>query len=89
MKLKKALEEKREWRRRRERVKKLPWEYRVVFEELDNYMYKVCCAKGLGEPSALPEILMLFEESAARGTGVLAVTGTDVAAFCDGFLPED
>ena len=67
MKLKKALEEKREWRRRRERVKKLPWEYRVVFEE----------------------ILMLFEESAARGTGVLAVTGTDVAAFCDGFLPED
>lgn len=50
VKLKKALEEKREWRRRRERVKKLPWEYRVVFEELENYMYKVCCAKGLGSP---------------------------------------
>ena len=89
MKIKKALEEKRAWRRYRERVKKLPQEYRVVFEEMEKYMYKVCWAKGLTEPTVLPDILALFEENAARGTEVLDVTGADVAAFCDGFLPED
>lgn len=89
MKIKKVLAEKRDWYRYRERVKRLPQEYRMVFEEMEKYICKVCWAKGLAEPAALPDILALFEENAARGTRVLDVTGVDVAAFCDGFLPEN
>ncbi|GAV12865.1 hypothetical protein PBN151_2798 [Paenibacillus sp. NAIST15-1] len=36
----------------------------------------------------LSGIIDLFEEGAVLGKGVLEVTGSDVAAFCDGLIKD-
>jgi len=36
----------------------------------------------------LSEIIDFFEEGAALGKGVLEVTGSDVAAFCDNLIKD-
>lgn len=83
---KKWMQEKREWRDHRERIRKLPKAYRVVYVEIEKYMRKVFCAEGRYDQELLTELLCLFEEGAAAGKEVLEMTGTDVAAFCDDLL---
>jgi DNA-binding ferritin-like protein (Dps family) len=83
MGLKEIISGKKEWYAHQARVKKLPEDYRLVYKEIQNYIFMVGpvdTADGLG---LLTGIVDLFEEGAAHGKGVLEVTGSDVAAFCD------
>jgi DNA-binding ferritin-like protein (Dps family) len=64
------------------RVKALPQDYQIVYKEIQKYLFKV------GGACLLSGIIDFFEEGAALGKGVLEVTGSDVAAFCDDLIKD-
>jgi len=81
------VEGKRQWRAHTARVKALPSEYRIVYKEMQRYLFKVGPID-LPEGPLLPGIVDFFEEGVAAGKGVLQLTGDDVAAFCDGLVED-
>lgn len=88
MRLQDIIEGKKEWREHVGRVKALPKDYQVVYKEIQKYLYKVGpveLTEGIG---LLSGIVDLFEEGMALGKGVLEVTGSDVAAFCDDLIKD-
>lgn len=88
MSIQDIIEGKKEWRTHVARIKALPQDYRIVYKELQKYLFKVGpveLTEGIGVLSGIAD---LFEESAAAGKGVLEVTGSDVAAFCDELIKD-
>lgn len=85
MSIQNIIEGKRQWRAHVARVKALPPDYQVVYKEIQRYLFKVGPVD-LAESTLLSDIVDLFAQGAAAHRGVLDVTGTDVAAFCDGLL---
>ncbi|MEU2074358.1 DUF1048 domain-containing protein [Streptomyces sp. NPDC013489] len=81
------VEGKRQWRAHRARVRALPPDYRIVYEEMRKYFFKVGPVD-LPDGPLLPGIVDFFEEGAASGRGVLELIGTDVAAFCDDLVRD-
>jgi DNA-binding ferritin-like protein (Dps family) len=84
--LKKIIGDKKEWNKLEARAKALPSDYRVVYGEIQNYMWNLwrfSAGNDMGDFATLEDLLGLFEEGAANGKSVLEVTGEDVAAFCD------
>lgn len=82
------IEGKKEWRAHIARVKALPKDYQIVYKEIQKYLFKVGPVElneGIG---LLSGIVDLFEEGAVLGKGVLEVTGSDVAAFCDDLIKD-
>ncbi len=70
------------------RVKALPQDYQIVYKEIQNYLFKVGPVELTDGMDMLSGIIDLFEEGAALGKGVLEVTGSDVAAFCDDLIKD-
>ncbi len=88
MNIKAIIEGKKEWRAHMARVKALPNDYQIVYEEIQKYLYKVGpieLTEGIG---LLSGIVDLFEEGAIMGKGVLDVTGSNVADFCDDLIKD-
>jgi DNA-binding ferritin-like protein (Dps family) len=81
------IEGKKQWRAHAARVKALPPDYRIVYKEMQKYLFKVGPVS-LSEGPLLLEIVEFFEEGVAAGKGVLELIGTDVAAFCDGLIKD-
>ncbi|ONI76135.1 hypothetical protein ALI144C_36225 [Actinosynnema sp. ALI-1.44] len=81
------IEGKRQWRAHMARVKALPRDYQIVYKEMQKYFFKVGPVE-LTEGSLLSGIVDFFEEGVAAGKGVLELTGTDVAAFCDDLIKD-
>ncbi|MGK8524071.1 DUF1048 domain-containing protein [Nocardia asteroides] len=81
------IEGKREWRAHVARVKALPPDYKIVYEESQKYFFKVGPAE-LVEGNLLSNMLDFFEEGVAAGKGVLELIGEDVAAFCDDLVKD-
>jgi Uncharacterized protein conserved in bacteria len=79
---------KKEWRAHVARVKALPEDYRIVYKEIQKYLFKVGPVELAEGTGLLSGIVDLFEEGAASGKGVLEVTGRDVAAFCDDLIKD-
>jgi DNA-binding ferritin-like protein (Dps family) len=71
------IEGKKQWRAHMARVKALPPDYRIVYKEIQRYLFTV------GGGPLLAGIIDFFEEGAADGRTVLELIGNDVAAFCD------
>ena len=88
MSIRDIIEGKKKWRAHVARVKALPGEYQIVYKEIQNYLFKVGPGELTEGTSLLSGIVDLFEEGAARGKGVLEVTGRDVAAFCDDLIKD-
>lgn len=82
-----SIEAKRQWRAHMARVKALPADYRIVYEEVQKYLFKVGTVSLTGG-NLLSEILDFFEGGAASGKGVMELIGPDVAAFCDGLIGD-
>ena len=82
------IEGKKEWRAHVTRVKELPKDYQIVYKEMQKYLFKVCTVELTDGIGLLSGIVDLFEEGAALGKGVLEVTGSDVAAFCDELIKD-
>ena len=87
MSIQDIIEGKKQWRAHVARVKALPPDYRIVYQEMQRYLFKVGPTDLLDE-GLLPGIVDFFEEGVAAGKGVLEVTGTDVAAFCDDLIKD-
>ncbi|MFC6333548.1 DUF1048 domain-containing protein [Paenibacillus septentrionalis] len=88
MSLQDIINGKKEWRAHVSRVKALPKDYQIVYKELQKYLFKVGPVE-LSEGTGLfSGIVDLFEEGAAMGKGVLEVTGSDVAAFCEDLIKD-
>lgn len=88
MRIRDMIEGKKEWRAHVTRVKALPQDYQVVYNELQKYLFKVGPVELNDGIGLLSGIVDLFEEGAALGKGVLEVTGSDVAAFCDELIKD-
>lgn len=87
MSLKDFIKAKKEWRAQMARVKALPKDYQIVYEEIQKYLFKVGPIE-LSEGTLLSEIVDFFEEGALLGKGALEVTGEDVASFCDELIKD-
>lgn len=87
-----AIEGKRKWQQKwrthMARVKALPQDYQIVYKEIQNYLFRVGPVELTDGTDLLSGIIDLFEEGAALGKGVLEVTGSDVAAFCDDLIKD-
>lgn len=81
------IEGKKQWRAHLARVKALPPDYQIVYKEMQKYFFKIGPVE-LADGSLLSDIVDFFEEGVAAGKGVLQLTGTDVAAFCDDLIKD-
>jgi len=88
MRIQDIIEGKKEWRAHVARVKVLPQDYQIVYKEIQKYLFKVGPVELTEGTGLLSGIVDLFEEGAASGKGVLEVTGSDVAAFCDDLVKD-
>lgn len=88
MRIQDIIEGKKEWRAHVARVKSLPQDYQIVYKELQKYLFKVGPVELTEGTGLLSGIVDLFEEGAASGKGVLEVTGSNVAAFCDDLIKD-
>ncbi|MER7949734.1 DUF1048 domain-containing protein [Streptomyces sp. NPDC096079] len=79
------IEGKKQWRAHKARVKALPPDYQIVYNEMQKYLFKVGPID-LPDGPLLPGIVDFFEEGVAAGKGVLELIGADVAAFADGLI---
>ncbi|GGU33338.1 DUF1048 domain-containing protein [Nocardioides albus] len=80
--------DKKAWKRMEARAAELPADYRTVYSEMKSYMWRFTAGDGMDIVAILRDVLDLFETEAAAGRPVVEVTGTDLAAFCDAWLPE-
>lgn len=87
MSIRDIIEGKKQWRAHVARVKALPPDYRIVYREMQKYLFKVGPVD-LADGDLLPGIVDFFEEGAAAGKGVVQLIGTDVAAFADGLIKD-
>lgn len=88
MSIKDIIQGKKEWRVHMARVKVLPKDYQIVYKEIQKYLFKVGPVELTDGIGLLSGIIDLFEEGAALEKGVLQVTGSDVAAFCDDLIKD-
>ncbi|MGX6446354.1 DUF1048 domain-containing protein [Neobacillus sp. K501] len=88
MSIKKIIEGKKEWRAHVSRIKALPKDYQIVYKEIQKYLFKVGPVELNEGTGLLSDIVSFFEEGVAAGKGVLEVTGTNVAAFCDALIED-
>ncbi len=88
MSIQDIIEGKKKWRAHVARVKALPQDYQIVYNELQKYIFKVGPVEPTDGTDLLSGIIDLFEEGAALGKGVLEVTGSDVAGFCDDLIKD-
>ncbi|MHC6179185.1 DUF1048 domain-containing protein [Clostridium sp. JNZ X4-2] len=88
MKIQDIIENKKEWRAHMARVKALPQDYQIVYKEIQKYLFKVGPVELTEGTGLLSGIVDLFEEGANSGKGVLEVTGSNVAAFCDDLIKD-
>ncbi|QNK55929.1 DUF1048 domain-containing protein [Paenibacillus sp. PAMC21692] len=88
MSIQDIIQGKKEWRAHVARVKALPQDYRIVYKEIQKYLFKVGPVELTDGTGLLSGIVDLFEEGAVLGKGVLEVTGNDVAAFCDELIKD-
>lgn len=88
MRIQDIIEGKKEWRAHVARVKALPQEYQIVYREIQKYLFKVGPIELTEGTGLLSGIIDLFEEGAALEKGVLEVTGSDVATFCDDLIKD-
>ena len=82
----KILREKRAYRQMMARVNALPEDYRYVFKRIQRHMWMFASGAGFDMMAVHNDLADLFEAGAAEGKPVLAITGEDVAAFCDELL---
>lgn len=82
-----SLEEKKQYRDYRARIKRLPTNYRTAAEAVERYlMYAGGIAKGDVLVRMYGDLVDLFEESAANGTPIRDIVGGDPVEFVEAFV---
>ena len=88
MSIRDIIEGKRQWRAHMARVKALPPDYRIVYEELQKYLFKIGPIS-LIDGTLLSEIVDFFETGVASDKSAMELIGPDVAAFCDDLIGDE
>lgn len=86
--LSKLIGDRKEWKRMEARAHALPRDYRTVYDAMKSYLWIFTAGDGMDIVEILKDVLTTFEAGAAEGKPVLAITGTDVAAYCDTLVPD-
>lgn len=82
-----SLEEKKQYKRDKARIKALPPTYRGAAEAVERYlMYAGGIAKGDVLVRMYADLVDLFEQSAANGTPIREVVGDDPVEFVEAFV---
>lgn len=82
-----SLEEKKQYRSYKARLRQLPANYRSAAEAIERYlMYAGGIAKGDVLVRMYGDLVALFEESAADGTPIRAIVGDDPVEFVEVFV---
>lgn len=82
-----SLEEKRQYKQYRARLRQLPSNYRAAAEAVERYlMYAGGIAKGDVLVRMYGDLVELFEVSAANSTPVREIVGDDPAEFVEAFV---
>jgi DNA-binding ferritin-like protein (Dps family) len=82
-----SLEEKRQYKQHKARIKQLPENYRTAVEALERYyMYFGGIAIGRVLVTMLDDLADLFEQAAADGTPIRAIVGDDPVGFAETFI---
>jgi len=87
MSIRDIIEGKRQWRAHVARIRALPPDYRIVYEEMQKYLFKVGPVS-LTDGDLLPDIADFFENGVASGKSAMELIGPDVAAFCDELIGD-
>ena len=81
------LEDKRRWRRFKQRKKQLPGGYLGAMEGLERYfMYAAPIAKGDVYLQMMEDLADLMERAAVDGTSVRGLVGEDPVEFAEAFM---
>ncbi len=82
-----SLEQKKQYRQYKARVKQLPADYRAAVEALERYlMFSGGVVKGDVALRMFDDLANLFEESAAAGTPIRDIVGDDPVEFVETFV---
>lgn len=82
MSIQDIIEGKKKWQAHVARVKALPQDYQIVYQEIQRYLFSGGAGK-LTDETVFSGIVDLFEKGVALGKGVLEMTGSNVATFCE------
>ena len=88
-KVKKLLEDKKEYRRQVQRVQQLPDDYQFVYNKMIAYMWAHAGGSGMDMLQTQYDLIDVFEEGVSLHQHVLAITGEDVAGFCDELIIDN
>ncbi len=80
------IEQKRHYRRYKERTAALPASYRAAIDALERYMMMLGPGKAGSLLSLLDDLVDLFEQSVANGTEVRDIVGDEPVDFAEAFL---
>lgn len=82
-----SLEQKKQYRQYKAKIKQLPAHYSAAFAALERYlMYAGGIAKGDVVVRMYGDLAELFEESAANGTPIRDIVGEDPVEFVETFI---
>lgn len=82
-----SLEDKKDYRRHKARIKALPEPYRTAAEAMERYLlYVGSVAKGDNVVQMYADLVDLFEQSAADGTPIRGIVGDDPVEFIEAFV---
>lgn len=82
-----SLEQKKQYRQCKARIKQLPAKYRTVAEALERYLtYAGGIVDGDVAARMHGDLVNLFEESAANGTSIRDIVGNDPVEFVETFI---
>ncbi|WP_116205858.1 DUF1048 domain-containing protein [Amycolatopsis circi] len=80
------LEDKKRYRRYKERVEELPPDYRAAIKALHRYLQYLGPGTSAGHLRMLDDLIDLFEQSVADGTTVRGIVGDEPVEFAEEFL---
>mgnify|MGYP001180885902 CR=1 FL=1 len=79
------IEEKRRFKRYKERTAQLPANYRTAVDGFERYLMVFAPSKGSDLQAMLDDLADLFEESGANGTPIRDIVGDDPVEFIEAF----
>jgi DNA-binding ferritin-like protein (Dps family) len=83
MSIRRMIEQKRRYRRHKERAKQLPEDYRTVLAAVERYVWLFASGEGDTLLPLVEDLGDLFAQSAERGTPVRDVVGEDPVEFAE------
>lgn len=86
--LKTIKRDKAEYKEHLEKIKNLPRDYQIVYEEITKFLWQFAAGDGMDMVRLNQDLLDFFEEGVANNKAVLELVGHDVGAFAENTLHE-